>query len=115
MHGYEKLQILGDEFCFKTVDQYFHNHCNEDNTHNTFTCNNYEVREFVTSKYKSSVRNVLNRIIILAVKSLNEQSIVMVLDDNILYGAKVDKNADFYIFYTKLMSYLFCKIRYSSC
>ena len=111
VRGYGKIWIVGDEFCFNTVQQYYKNPKNDDGTLKMFAYQFFEVRELTASKYASNTRGFLPRLINLIVKNLNEHSalpklIVMVLDDDLIRGTRPNTKTDMITFLTRITVYL---------
>ena len=87
VHGLNRIWFLGDEFCDKTYHQYFKG--NEKSQCNTYTFTKYEVRDFISSQYKSNIRSLLGRLVNSLYKGLNKHSalprlIVVILDDDLV-------------------------------
>ena len=97
MKGYERLWIIGDEFCNNTVHQHFRNSKHEDGTYDSHTFNMFEVSEFTSARSTSNTRNILSRIRNNVATALNEHSglpklILFVLDDDIITSIPSNSN-----------------------
>ena len=111
--GYETVWLVGDEFCFRTAEQYFRGHKNsQDGSHNSFTYNHFEVKEFLTSKYSNacSPTNIITRLLNAVICGLNEYKglprlIIMVLDDDVIRCCN-HLDSDFTIFFTRILDAL---------
>ena len=82
--GYNIVWIVGDNFAARTYRKGFKKGCRE----NTYLKKNYEIKPFINSRYSSSNRNILSRIINSFTDALNKHNklpklILFVLDDDL--------------------------------
>ena len=106
--GLEHLWLIGDEFAFNSYHDHFRQRRNELKP-SSFTFSNFEVTEFLSSRYSSNIRNVLARIKNNLVRGLDGKRIlpkliVIVLDDDLTKYVRSDKGAEVHI--TKMVTWL---------
>ena len=94
-------------------EQHFCGCKDKDGHYSMYTYKEFEVREYFTSKYleKSGIKNIITRIHNAFMKGINEHSqlprlIVLVMDDDIIRGGRCEDDADFTVFYTRILDYI---------
>ena len=92
--GIEKVWIVGDEFTFRTYDEYFEQRNHKE--YNGFTKENYEIHGVTTSKYASVDKNIVSRIRNKFAKAIEEKKflpklVVIIPDDDLIRGIQTNK------------------------
>ena len=97
--AYDRLWLIGDDFCYYTVQQYFKEaKFDHGRTHALYAFNNFEVTEFVSSKYKSHNPSVLGQLLNNLMYALNTcktnlpKVIAVVLDDDVVKNVHAKNN-----------------------
>ena len=87
--------MIGDEFSYRTSEEYFKNNKTKEGTYNSYKYANFEVREYFTDSQsdKDQGNSVAGHLTNQLIKALNSHSslpklIVCVLDDDILRGTR---------------------------
>ena len=87
--------MIGDEFCYNTVQQHFKDKKGNDQA-GLYSFNTFEVSQFVSSKYKSHNPSPLGRIINNLIYALNKhlmlpKLIVVVVDEDLVRAIRVSR------------------------
>ena len=87
IQGLEKIWILGDEFVFRTIDEYFLQR--DHKSYNGYSKEHYETLGFPSSKYASMDQNIISRIRNKFAKTVSDEKIlpklvVIVPDDDLI-------------------------------
>ena len=88
MTGKEKLWFLGDEFADASFTEHMR-HARAADKQNYFSFIHYEVTDFMTTRYSSSIRNILAQVKCLLKKAITQEKylpkgIVLAYDDDII-------------------------------
>ena len=114
MRGIEKIWFIGDEFSHSSFEHHFKDIKDEHGKYTTFTFDNYEVRDFLSSRVTSHIRSTLARFRNNLVKAMNDQIglpklIVVVMDDDILKSIEGDTSEDVRKQIKPLITWLICE------
>ena len=96
MPGLESVWIIGDEFADRSITQHF-KHGQQDDSKN-YVLHNYEILDFTTTCYSSSLCNPVSRVRSLVAKGFEPpykqmpKAIVIVLDDDLIRQSNIKKD-----------------------
>ena len=115
MRGLEKIWIIDDEFVHRTYQQYYKEETNVTAARSatSFGFDNFEIRDFSSSRYLTNNRSVAGRILNKFIDALNEHNtlpklIVFILDDDLV--ASIPGDAVHYQV-QKLTAWLFREVK----
>ena len=88
MEGLDQIWVFGDEFADHSFTEHMR-HARDVNKDQLFTFQHFEVFDYTTNRYSSSLRSIIARIRALVQKAITERkylpkAMVMVFDDDII-------------------------------
>ena len=107
----EKIWVLGDEFAYKTYEDYFKNNKYNDGSPATYTFEHFEVVGFFNLSFKLPDKCIHSRIRNLVAKGYKglPKLIVVILDNDITHAAN-SNSGDWYIFFKIIFHFLMSEV-----
>ena len=95
LEGLEMAWVIGDQFADRSFTEYFR-HVKDTNKERNYTMTNFEVSDFTTTQFASSIRQAIPRLLNLISKGIKERkylpmALIMVVDNDITRQLKFPK------------------------